>query len=318
MLSKVKTFLWFSFITSDSHLLTCLPNVEDICTLKRLLSKQNYFVVLTERHSFCPFASVVGIGILVIAVGLMTCCVDKSKVTPSPETARRELALKGITFDEKTFIDEASSGEVVNVKLFLAAGINPNAKSEKGDAALIAAAINNQIKVIDALIAGGADLTITDKQGLTALMRAARDSRLEAVNALISHGADVNSLGNVDATALMFTSVRGDVRIANALIDANANVNVREREVGTALSWAAYYDRLEIARVLIAHGADPNIKNDSGGTPLMMAAYNGNQELVQALLDKGANRADADNERLTAEKWALRGHHDETARMLTK
>lgn len=38
--------------------------------------------------------------------------------------------------------------------------------------------------------------------------------------------------------------------------------------------------------------------------------------VLTALLDKGADKNAKDKEKLTAEKWALKGNHDETAKML--
>jgi hypothetical protein len=38
-----------------------------------------------------------------VCMSMLAGCLDRSKITPSPETARRELALKGISYDEKNF-----------------------------------------------------------------------------------------------------------------------------------------------------------------------------------------------------------------------
>jgi ankyrin repeat protein len=49
---------------------------------------------------------------------------------------------------------------------------------------------------------------------------------------------------------------------------------------------------------------------------LMIAAFKGNQEIIRALLEKGADTGARDNDGLTAEKWAIKGGRDETAKML--
>ncbi|HLL73629.1 MAG TPA: hypothetical protein VK363_19480, partial [Pyrinomonadaceae bacterium] len=65
-----------------------------------------------------------------------------------PETARRELALRGINFKEEEFVMRAGEGDVWAVKLFLAAGMSPDVRDARGNRPLTAAMMNSQRGVV--------------------------------------------------------------------------------------------------------------------------------------------------------------------------
>jgi len=49
----------------------------------------------------------------------------------SPETARLELSKLSVQYTPQAFVESAKQGDVRNVKLFLAAGMDPNARTTK-------------------------------------------------------------------------------------------------------------------------------------------------------------------------------------------
>ena len=57
-----------------------------------------------------------------------------------PEEARAQLQQMGVEYNEASFIQRATRGDLAAVRLFLAAGMNPNAKDALGRTALIWAA----------------------------------------------------------------------------------------------------------------------------------------------------------------------------------
>ena len=58
----------------------------------------------------------------------------------SPDTARRELFLRGHDYNEKHFLAIVAEGDVVAAKLFLAAGMSAEVRNEQGETPLILAA----------------------------------------------------------------------------------------------------------------------------------------------------------------------------------
>src|SRR5918998_325420 len=57
----------------------------------------------------------------------------------SPQAARMELGLRGIPFKEKNFVESAAEGDEWAVRLFLAAGMSPDVRDERGQTPLQAA-----------------------------------------------------------------------------------------------------------------------------------------------------------------------------------
>lgn len=53
------------------------------------------------------------------------------EVGKSPENARRELGQMGLQYSEEAFTESAKNGDALAIKLFLNAGMNPNAKNSE-------------------------------------------------------------------------------------------------------------------------------------------------------------------------------------------
>ncbi|MGI8656400.1 MAG: hypothetical protein ACR2LC_14435, partial [Pyrinomonadaceae bacterium] len=90
-------------------------------------------------------------------------CVNTAGGKPTPETARRGLIFKDIPFDEKSFVDSATGGDLLAVNLFLAADMTPNARNERRETPLIVAAEKDYQKIVGALLANGADVNAVDE-----------------------------------------------------------------------------------------------------------------------------------------------------------
>ena len=173
-------------------------------------------------------------------------------------TARTELEQKGYTYDESNFIESAKKGDIEAVKLFLAEGININAKNEKGQ---------------------------------TALMRAAEYQRTEVVTLLLEKGADVNIESNpLKRTALMEASSAGNIVIIKQLAERGAEINAKDLARNTALHFASLWGHVEAVSLLIELGAKPDIGGEQGNTPMMVAEQNGHAEIVQILKNAGAKK----------------------------
>lgn len=238
-------------------------------------------------------------------------------------TARQKLEQQGIAFSEEAFVARARSGDAGVVKLFLDAGMNPNAKDardEDGSTVLMLAAQAGHTAVAQELIRRGADLQAQNAGGKTALMLAAWRGHVEVLKTLLASGARLNTQDKSGATALFFAFSGHQIEAAQALLASKEiDVNVRRADGSTALMYAVALGNADIVRSLLNKGADANTSNKNGFTVLMFAASKGNLELVKALLDKRAKVDAQDKGRMTALLIAEeQGHADVVQALIEK
>ncbi len=226
----------------------------------------------------------------------------------SPDTARRELFLRGYSYREDVFLDSAKDGEPVGVKLFVLAGMSPEVRNEQGETPLLLTARYDRAKAARALLESGADVNARDRLGVTPLMRAVLNSSVETVKTYVEFKPDLNAKTTdpeaPGSTALMYAVAKNRPEVVDLLLDAGADVNLSDGVFGTALTWAAYYNRDDIAARLLDRGADPNFVNRDGDTALMFAAARGSTRLVQTLLEHGADATAKNKEGKSVLKWA--------------
>ena len=111
-----------------------------------------------------------------------------------PDTARRELFLRGYSYKEEVFLDSAKDGDVIGVKLFLYAGMSPEVKNQDGETPLLLAARNDHASAVRALLDHGADPNAKDKDGKTAL-KWAQDTHRTDVAKLLQGAASAKRKG---------------------------------------------------------------------------------------------------------------------------
>jgi ankyrin repeat protein len=127
----------------------------------------------------------------------------------------------------------------------------------------------------------------------TALMLAAVEGHISVINALIESGASASVLSDDGQTALMIASKYGDSAAVAALLAGGADVNLPNEDGVTALMEAAWQEHLETTALLIEHGADVDQQRRDeafkGHTALMLAAQHGHTSAVELLIAAGAN-----------------------------
>jgi ankyrin repeat protein len=126
---------------------------------------------------------------------------------------------------------------------------------------------------VKALLAHGADVNAKEKGGQTAIMWAAAEGHLQVVDLLIKSGADFKTPLEGGFTPLFFAVREGRSEVAKLLLNAGANVNEamqpkrkasRGPQAGmTPLLMAVENGHFELAIDLVKAGADPN--DERGG-----------------------------------------------------
>lgn len=187
--------------------------------------------------------------------GVMRSKTPHASPTSDRGVARRELERMAIGYSEDAFIERAERCNKVAVELFLAAGMDPNAKKKDGNTALIAAARRECGEVVDSVLSRGANVNAKDEQGATALLIAAGGFNSAIVRSLLKNGADVNSKTNEGITALMFAAANDQSDNVRLLLRAGADVGVKNKHGKTALAFASELGRPEIVELLKNAGA---------------------------------------------------------------
>ncbi len=267
-------------------------------------------------------------GIFLFALTFFACGARSDET--SPEMAQSVLKLRGFKYTEPDFLRAINLEDATAVGGFLQAGINPNAKNEKGETALTFA-IRYKDPKIAKLIIEKADLNLRDGAGNTPLFAAIKFDKEDIFDLLLEKGADPNGSGRAsekteNQTALFVAIMQGREDLVKKLLDKNADPNIADSTGALPLSEAVLRRNStpEIVKMLLDKGANPNGQEADKVTPLMYAAENKNvssqtrNEIVQLLLAKGADKKMKDNKGKTAVDWAKQGGNKDTVELLQK
>lgn len=165
---------------------------------------------------------------------------DAAGKSLTAEDASRELGRLGIAYDEETFVERAGRSNLKAVRLFLAAGVNVDARGRDGRTALMRASGPGfgYASVLCALLDAGADVNARDREGQTALIHATHQVNSQILQLLIDGGADVNAQNNRGWTPLMFAAQSGQANNVEVLLNAGADTSARNGDGKTALDVA--------------------------------------------------------------------------------
>jgi ankyrin repeat protein len=135
------------------------------------------------------------------------------------------------------------------------------------------------------------DLDAYNDQGFTALMKAAADGNVEVVEYLLDNDVELdNGDKQQHFTALCFATINNNYKCAELLLEAGANPDIQDRNDGnTPIFYAAGNQNKEFVDLLIKAGADLNIESSNGVSPIFYATLAGNLDIVKALVENGAD-----------------------------
>ena len=264
------------------------------------------------------------------ALALISCNSPADGGNVSPEMAKNILKIREYQFTEKDFFRAINFEDEVATNGFLQAGINPNAKNEKGESALNFAIHYKDPKIAKVLISK-ADLNFKDDLGNTPLYTAIKFDKEELFNLLLDKGANANGSGSPsentkDQSALYVTILKGREDLMQKLLDKGADPNLADSKGALPLSEAVIRGDADprIVKMLLDKGANPNATEADKTTPLMYIAENNKinpqtrLQIIQMFLDKGADKKLKDEKGKTAVDWAKQGGNKETVEFLQK
>ncbi len=233
----------------------------------------------------------------------------------------------------------AMSGDLVGVKSSIEKGaeVNDKRSDEWGQSAIIYAAMNLNLDMVNHLIQNGADVNARASHYGTPLMIAINNNDYEMVITLVEQGANINARNNEKVTIFDTAIRKGNPLIAEYLIiqgidtskfliadwaaignldkvkelhksgvDLNTSSTLNNIDYYTALESSSWGGHINIVEYLIANGADVNFVSGSdledkyGRTPLISAVNSEQLEIVKYLIDNDADVNGVGTENYTA------------------
>jgi ankyrin repeat protein len=208
----------------------------------------------------------------------------------SPETARLELSNLSVDYTQQAFVQRAKQGDIQAVRLFVLAGMDPNAKDDDGNTALMSAIAENRTEIIKVLLKAKANVNEKNVGGGTALPLAAARGKLDTVHLLLDQGAGAQVINEAFVTA----AKNAHTDVLRALLEKGAKLNEVGSEAllgaaGSTVVGVPDQDRSDTVSFLLSLGVDVNAKDQEGWTALLLAADLDRASVVQTLVDRGAD-----------------------------
>jgi ankyrin repeat protein len=253
---------------------------------------------------------------LLVCLIFAAACGGASDDTPaSPEMTKNMLKLRGFEFNADGLYKALRQNDVVAVKGFFDAGMDPNTKNARGETPLTFAVANCELKTIKA-VAEKADINMQDNLGQSPLHLALSKQKEDIFQYLLEKNADVNVGGSKEnlknQTVLYLAVTRGREDLVQKLLEKGADPNIADSNSGVALAEACIGSPMNqnIIKMLLDKGAKVNQQEKNGATPLIYLAANkqasaeDRRAVAQILLDAGADKKIKDKEGRTALDWA--------------
>jgi hypothetical protein len=164
------------------------------------------------------------------------------------EINREELPKPGKT----RLMDASATGDKIAIEAAFAAGEKVTDADASGWSPLMYAAGSYTSSGMNELLAAGADVNARSKRGDTALMAAAVSGFAD--EDLIKAGADINFANDIGMTALMLLAQHGEPKEIERLLKAGADARLKDKAGRTALD---YLDAASCGRPIVEPSDPP-------------------------------------------------------------
>lgn len=202
------------------------------------------------------------------------------------------------------------------VRALLDAGADVNARTEYERTPLLAAAVYGSAEIFEMLIAAGAEVKAQGKNGWTVVHMAAdgREAKRK-LQALVKAGADLN-VATKDGWDALMAAVHypGNYSAIEYLLSQKISVSRQRKDGATALMMTADHGDATQLALLLKAGAEVNARDNLGLTPLMHAAAGrGTAESLRVLLNAGADLMLRNKNAMTALDLARKNEYENAA-----
>ncbi len=167
------------------------------------------------------------------------------------------------------------------IKWLVAQKANLNSKEKP---AIVAAAANCSIEIMELLLNNGAQIQAKDKVGKTAMNAALYNKRHDVMKFLLAHGYKMRE----DGISLRQVVAARDQQAVALLLAHGADVNFHLPDMvypynPSPVAAAAGNNDMAMVQLLVQHGADITVKDTYGERPYNLAVKNGNDEMIRYL-----------------------------------
>ncbi len=206
-------------------------------------------------------------------------------------------------------------GSESQLKLFLDAGDNANARAPDGWTPLFSAIAADRPDSVRLLLAKGADPAMSGEDGSSPVAFAEAIGNAEVIWILRRAISDV--IPKADALSLLRrAAAEGKIGILQPLAKEGGDVDAADELGWTSLMYAAASGQAGSVRALLDMGAKSNHVAQNGITPLMVAAAVSNQAVVEILLAAGAVASSRNTLGQTAGTIAMANGDDDLGKVL--
>lgn len=181
-------------------------------------------------------------------------------------------------------------GNIQEVELLIARGVNLNDEKDKEKQPLSYAILNKKIDIAKLLIEKGADVSWKDKEGHTPLRMAFDIDNRELLEFLIVNGSNVNIEVEDGGLPLPFwTALQNYDELLKLILKSGFDINTKSKEGRTILHFVVYKMDKKMIEVLVNKGVDINHRNNNGETALFETIIDKKKENAKTLIELGAD-----------------------------
>lgn len=156
--------------------------------------------------------------------------------------AKHALISMGLGIGEDSMARVTAEGEIVPLQLYIDAGFSPDVRDKKGVPLICLAVRNDHKAAVDLLLASGADIdAVSMDRGNTALMDAAAEHKLEIMQLLVDAGASLNVQSKSGQTALILAVGQKAEDAASILLQAGADPYIKDALGMSAQKYASLF-----------------------------------------------------------------------------
>ncbi|KAJ8398213.1 hypothetical protein AAFF_G00430570 [Aldrovandia affinis] len=225
-------------------------------------------------------------------------------------------SLKMSTLATQSLFSTVEEEDLAALKVHLDKFKEVDGRSDSGQTALMLAAEQGSLEIVQELIRRGANINLDDVDCWTALISAAKEGHVEVVKELLANNANLEHRDMGGWSALMWAAYKGCMEVARLLLEKGANPNITGQYSVYPIIWAAGRGHAEIVHLLLRHGGKVNCSDKYGTTPLIWASRKGHYDCVMHLLDNGADVDQEGANSMTALIVAVRGGYSEVVKEL--